>query len=876
MFHPPQHFLFIVFFAFSIVFCHSFANSQLSSVYEKEYHCDDFRTNILNDEAMGFFYNFNKHFIRWLSNPFQHEQLLPSDSLSPEILQKSVTERTGKWIEHEKWWIGVCIMLVVGSALFTVIYLLYRCCLCCCRSSRKVQPTNHRFDDCKRVSLNTVFCILVIISIFSAVALLLCSQYATHGVEQLPDRLSTCVGDLAIYKSNTKKQVERLLTDDFHDYTEDLFRVFNQTGEDIVKRFKRAIAADVFDDLISQETRAIKLRDEDIPRVNALISETQSLHSQLSNSYGRMKTEYEQILNSCQPEFVSACSIATRAISTLETKAPIVEKIEIPPNFTDLVNQTANLNFKRDLHSVSKFFSRVRQKIQDAADTKQDDARARIREAEDTMTRLKDELEKYVNNFNFNDLRYYVDQLKDYAEKSQPFIQYAWYASLVIAGTFSFIAFCFLFGMFYGCCGHRSTYYSDDCCVRATGGKFFCCGTWLALTFMLLFSIITCAMLIVGVNVSNLVCDPWENPQDRPDVISFVDRFVFDDMLKSINNGDQSGQPMPANLTLSKIIDQCIERKTFYTIFGMDKKLQLSSSGFSDDLEQFLAAMHLPSDFVTNISDELQDVNSEVSEKIVAATQKFAAFHLNKLNGSDELVTESRRFDLESIDQRLRGQLGTKPYSGSPVANLLTLISELDPKAKTLSSKMVELAEALRQLNLAVDMLNQKPEASKVNLAFNNLLQNSEIRDVAFYNATEAHVISMNNTVTAFEDHVRKAMTNEVTSCEPIAKTLYYSHSAVCTHAIEAFNGMWMASAVSLILFVPLIILARTLTPLYDHVYSYARYTIHEPNADAAFSTDDYGMNGSRSKYAVPSPYATHNYGQDIYPPPYLSNQRYH
>lgn len=90
---------------------------------------------------------------------------------------------------------------------------------------------------------------------FAAAVLILCSQYTTHSIEQLPDRISSCVGDLAIYKSNTQRQVDRLLTDDFNEHSQNLLDAFNNTGKDVVRRYKRGISADVFDDLIMQEKR---------------------------------------------------------------------------------------------------------------------------------------------------------------------------------------------------------------------------------------------------------------------------------------------------------------------------------------------------------------------------------------------------------------------------------------------------------------------------------------------------------------------------------------------------------------------------------------------------------------------------------------------
>lgn len=75
----------------------------------------------------------------------------------------------------------------------------------------------------------------------------------------MPDRTSNCVGDLAIYKTNTQRQIDKLLTDDFNEHSRLLLEAFNNTGKDIVKRFKRGISVDVFDELVAQEKRKFRL-----------------------------------------------------------------------------------------------------------------------------------------------------------------------------------------------------------------------------------------------------------------------------------------------------------------------------------------------------------------------------------------------------------------------------------------------------------------------------------------------------------------------------------------------------------------------------------------------------------------------------------------
>jgi hypothetical protein len=164
------------------------------------------------------------------------------------------------------------------------------------------------------------------------------------------------------------------------------------------------------------------------------------------------------------------------------------------------------------------------------------------------------------------------------------------------------------------------------------------------------------------------------------------------------------------------------------------------------------------------------------------------------------------------------------------------------PKAKALTTKMIELAENIRHVNAQVEALNKKSDTAKVNLAFNNLLENSEVRNIAFLNATEEHVLAMNASITNFEDHVRNSMTTEITSCEPLRRILSQSREVVCVHAVDPFTGMGMAMLISLVLFVPLILLSTKLIRLYNNINPYTKYTIHDPTSEA-FATDDYGFN---------------------------------
>lgn len=51
------------------------------------------------------------------------------------------------------------------------------------------------------------------------------------------------------------------------------------------------------------------------------------MQSVLTNGLNKMKEEYGQSLQNCQPEATPACSVVSRTLSTLEVKSPALEKV---------------------------------------------------------------------------------------------------------------------------------------------------------------------------------------------------------------------------------------------------------------------------------------------------------------------------------------------------------------------------------------------------------------------------------------------------------------------------------------------------------------------------------------------------------------------
>lgn len=102
-----------------------------------------------------------------------------------------------------------------------------------------------------------------------------------------------------------------------------------------------------------------------------------------------------------------------------------------------MLDKATGLNFEHDLQPVEDYFTKLEHKIQDVVNRHRDglllnsleksicsilDANTRIQEAKDTVERIKKDLDKQINDFNFNDLRDGADYLKEKSEQYRFYI----------------------------------------------------------------------------------------------------------------------------------------------------------------------------------------------------------------------------------------------------------------------------------------------------------------------------------------------------------------------------------------------------------------------------------------------------------------------
>ncbi|VDM94086.1 unnamed protein product [Onchocerca ochengi] len=216
------------------------------------YQCNNFLVDEQNDPVTVYFYSLIKEFIRLFSKPFPHQALISRKALEGNWtdFKQSFPRTYRQWLDYESWWIVLGTLIVITTVLFSLLYIFYSTVKCCIASS-KTKTTDRKRDCCKRHLLNILITIFVLIDVFAVSSLLISSQYAEYGADELPRRLSHCIDDLSYYKKETDEKIRNTLIDDFQELNESLSVLIASGGEPIVQRVKKITGAHAMDSFLN-------------------------------------------------------------------------------------------------------------------------------------------------------------------------------------------------------------------------------------------------------------------------------------------------------------------------------------------------------------------------------------------------------------------------------------------------------------------------------------------------------------------------------------------------------------------------------------------------------------------------------------------------
>ncbi|WKY16751.1 hypothetical protein Q1695_001401 [Nippostrongylus brasiliensis] len=798
----------------------------------EQYKCGAFLQNRIDDQTLNYYYSFIDSFLSLLSNPFPHEELLNRQALMGDVneVRQSIETNYADWWAWQKGFLLVAGILVAIGALLPVFYLLYRCCVCCCASSSRKENTDSRYDGCKRNLLNAVMALLVLLDVFAAATLLITSQYANYGLEELPNRLNYCIDDLNLYKRDTDARIRKLLIDDYQMLNRTVSSQLSDAGHEVVQRVKKLTGANTVDVLLNVSERARDIH-EYVKDVRQSIRGIMDDHTALEVEYRRLEQTLGEELRLClQNEVESMKTLCNRASKALESMAP-------PPlgdDFKNLVStavddklrQVIDANIPQLLGNTVQQFSMIEGSLQVEIDKKLHSSQAILKQIADDLFVVAETISTRIRQINFDSLYDVVAHASDPKDSiAVKIMHYSRIFSLVITSVFMLIAFSFLLGLFYGICGRRPTFYNDDCCVRSTGGRFYSCGIWLTIFTFTILSVLTAALFFVSGNSSDLVCRTLRDPLSRPDMVSLGQRYL--DMLRTKQQSDDDLLSMLREHSLMDLIRACQRNETLYEIFQLDKKYQLKRLKLSekeayDKLERFLnvTLSDLPS--IGPINNIISNENFELLKKLTdlnvfnvsSGINQFALSQINSSISSLDVLDKSTAFE-NRIESR-----GGRPKA---VTSMLEQMQEIDMRiARPLRLRLQALYKNITRINKSFEEIQVPVESLLSKLQHAQALLADDLHG-SIAKAARQQLDEIFANIDQYINHVKFEMQHDVSSCEPIRTIISSSTAAVCDHTIDPMSGAWMSMLISLLCLVPMIVFATSLVNLYDKMHSYPK-----------------------------------------------------
>uniref|UniRef100_A0A0R3S523 Prominin-like protein n=1 Tax=Elaeophora elaphi TaxID=1147741 RepID=A0A0R3S523_9BILA len=797
------------------------------------YQCNNFLVDEQNDPVTVYFYSLIKKFIRLFSKPFPHQALISRKALEGNWndFKQSFSGTYRQWLDYESWWIVLGTLIVITTVLFSLLYIFYSAVKCCIAPS-KTKTTDRKRDYCKRHLLNIFITIFVLIDVFAVSSLLISSQYAEYGADELPRRLSHCIDDLSYYKKETDQKIRNTLIDDFQKLNESLSALIASGGEPIVQRVKKITGAHAMDSFLNISNEAqelLKLVIDDENQLKILNGELFSLRNELTKLYRISINEIHDCIHNDLQTIKKRCQEIGNELIDINNITLHLRQDILNSDTMNALKMLADSNIAEIFVEAISDFKDGEIELNKKVQEKEQAIQISIKEIQYDLLRIADTLSTQIRQIKPELLH---NVLKQYmGDNYHSIVQYTWYASLTLCAIFSLKALYFLFALCYGCFGRRPNDYRNDCCVRSTG----------TIILLPLIAALTASLLLIGVNAYSLGCWPLDDPFSRPDMLSLSER-MFDAWRSKQIEEDLS--PLLNQLSLANVIRSCMRNETLYHIFAMDNKYHLY------DLRQY--GKELYDRLELNIQDAFSDISLSKSIATFASPEQLSMLQqmVNiTIESNIPIISLQIKDNVEQLEKIPR--LISLIEDDHTVDNLPQSVQIIAEQWRTLQMKnvnpaLLNLANALKMLTELNDRLGRialPSVALSAKLQHAQALLSSNLNEY-FRAAADQLVQEMEQQISKYIEHVRVQMSTNVSSCVPLFNIVRRTRIALCQAFVDPFNGVWASMVISILCTIPLIVMGSAASA----------FIVNEPTntdgqgASGTLVTDSYDIRSKQQK----------------------------
>lgn len=702
------------------------------------------------------------------------------------------------------WGVLLVVAILVVLALFIPLCgLCFCCCRCCGNCGARSQPCDKKRDLCKKIVQGTLLIVLGTGLLFCVVCAFASNQQLQDGVDELPKHLQNAKQDTNTYLDSTKNQASHLLVTNYQEFSEVFSNTMNKSSEYVMDQLKIWSNATAMMDLYAFVSNMPAIQKS----LETLKTDTNTLRasaSQLNDAMRKVKRDLLITLEKCT---IVDCKNIKSNISQLQTNIDFNKLPDVSPTINRIndLNLTEIENAAKEGHEK---LTNIEQQIHDRLNDTLKDAKEKVNEAGVTIkenlnniTSVIADFQEQIDNTVDPVIRNVNNYVRDYG-------QYRYYAGLAISCILLLVTICIALGLICGICGKRPDRYNDNCCNKGAGSQFLICAVMLMFIFGMILAVVTLAMFATGISSDRVVCYPFRNPDDSK-IINLVDEYLT--QTSSLKD-----------FSVKSSLINCYQNESIYNVFNLKSYFDVDSIGDRFDISSFLEQMYthlngiLDEDFIIlskenmetleNLKDFDPSINFDQFQEELK--QNFTNLSLNEISKKlEELVVNIQdNTDLEEVKTEV--QLS--------ILHINMYDEKLLQPMKELANKVIDIS---KQLDADLKM-----NASSFSEAIDKLL--SEIREAQEVLGNQGSEVLQKvarefgnmvlNQVDSYLDRVTYVIKEEFGQCGPMNVAINSTLTATCDKIILPWNGFWLSLLLSLVLFIPTIIVSVKLASLYQ------------------------------------------------------------
>jgi len=760
----------------------------------------------------------------------QRENVLPISLNVSSISEAGQKDTKVQQLVQDHWqdillqYIGVLTAAIFGlflALLIPCIGFWFCCCRCCGRCG--AYPDTHydkKSDACKRHCLGILVAFFVMASVFGVVCAFVTNHYSYEGSNHLTEKLDASLDDVGMYLEHTGVSVKTLLVTNYAELETVIGEVLDDSGvilKDSLASVTKAIAINNLTEIVAGLGK-IRLNLKDILKDSEILEvKVGRLKVGLSQAQGHLT----QALNDCKSD--NRCRNFIRD-NDLEKDLALADdfvniRFEMPDLAVTLrsVSDLIQNNIEQRVMEGKEEFDKIEKDIEQSIDDIKPKVKLEIRALGQQLERQNNEIQAALREVDIGLIQKDIPLIDD---SSQPFIEYRYYAGLVLASMVLLILLCFVFGLFYGMCGRRAGgLYGDECCNKGTGAN--CLITGIYLTFLFSFPILvgTTLHFMLGSTLEKVVCESLSAPE-HSDLFSQVDKFYLQPTLSEVLN---NGRRLRQNYTATELLSQCHANNTLFNILKLDQVYNMSQ------LADWRAHYGI-GDFIENLKNkvqlnELSDIRL-LSPETTLDLEELANSKISDMNFTrftSLLENQITKIDLRSFIVKLR-QLKEALLFDRNTDRAITIENQA-MWLEGMNKVVTEMKVTLRHLKSSVNSLqeNSRFNHSSMREAVRSLINqansatdylqtkgSSLVSDLSTQFAGE--IVGL---VDEYADRVNNKIQHEVGYCAPLSTSLNATVIALCNEIVDPFNGFWAAMGWCFMLYMPCIALGVSLVSLY-------------------------------------------------------------